>query len=90
LKGNSTDERDNYFTFDWRTVWTPNKKMALTLGALDVLNTAPPLSISTGGSNRGQQFGDVDRYYGPRGRTIYMNASYKFIVWWQSGWLWLR
>ncbi|MFZ4623789.1 MAG: TonB-dependent receptor plug domain-containing protein [Rhodoferax sp.] len=67
-----------YFTFDWQTVWTPNKKWAVTAGVLNLTDKAPPLSISTGGLIRGQQFGYDDRYYDPRGRTFYLNASYKF------------
>jgi iron complex outermembrane receptor protein len=34
--------------------------------------------VSSGGVNRGQQFGFDDRYYDSRGRTAYMNASFKF------------
>jgi iron complex outermembrane recepter protein len=50
----------------------------LTVGALNVFDEKPPLAISNGGLNRGQQFGFDDRYYDSRGRTWYVNASYKF------------
>jgi len=50
----------------------------LTLGILNLFNQDPPFSLSTGGVNKGQQFGYDDRYYDPRGRTYYVNASYKF------------
>lgn len=65
-------------TLDWQTQWTPTKSLALTVGLLNVFDTKPPLSISSGGLNRGQQFGFDDRYYDSRGRTAYVNASYKF------------
>lgn len=67
-----------YVTFDWQTVWTYNKQWSITGGVLNLTNQNPPLSISTSGYNRGQQFGYDDRYYDPRGRTFYVNASYKF------------
>lgn len=67
-----------FATLDLQTVWTPRKDLSLTLGVLNALDVKPPLSISGGGLNRGQQFGFDDRYYDSRGRTIYANASYKF------------
>lgn len=67
-----------YATLDWQTQWTPIKNLALTVGLLNVFDTKPPLSISDGGTNRGQQVGFDDRYYDSRGRTAYVNASYKF------------
>jgi iron complex outermembrane recepter protein len=69
---------DRYLTFDWQTQWTPRKDLSLTVGLLNVFDTPPPLAISTGGLNRGQQFGFDDRYYDSRGRTAYVNVSYKF------------
>lgn len=66
-------------TFDFQTVWSPvGKNWSITAGLLNVFNKAPPFVISTSGTNRGQQFGYDDRYFDSRGRTIYMNASYKF------------
>ena len=67
-----------YFTLDWQTMWTPTKSIALTVGLLNVFNTDPPFSLSTAGINKGQQFGYDDRYYDSRGRTAFVNASYKF------------
>ncbi len=69
---------DTYFSYDWQTVWTPSKSWSLTAGVLNLLDTKPPFVPSTGGTNRGQQFGYDDRYYDPRGRTMYVNASFKF------------
>ena len=67
-----------FATLDWQTSWAPVKSLLLTVGALNVFNNNPPLSISTGGLTRGQQFGYDDRYYDERGRILYANASYKF------------
>ena len=67
-----------YTTLDWQTQWTPMASLGLAVGLLNVFDTKPPLSISTGGLNRGQQFGYDDRYYDSRGRTAYVNANFKF------------
>ena len=67
-----------YYTFDWQTLWNFRKDMSLTAGVLNVFDKAPPLSLATSGTNKGQQFGYDDRYYDPRGRTLYMNLTYKF------------
>lgn len=71
-------EVKRYVTLDWQTQWTPVKSLALTVGLLNVFDTKPPLSISDGGTTRGQQVGYDDRYYDSRGRTAYVSASYKF------------
>lgn len=68
----------NYFTFDWQTVWSFSKNLQFTAGVLNLFDETPPLAISTGGGNRGQQFGYDDRYYDSRGRTLYLNASFRF------------
>ncbi|WP_258194829.1 TonB-dependent receptor [Janthinobacterium sp. PAMC25594] len=67
-----------YSTLDWQTVLTPSKSWVLTAGMLNLADKSPPFVPSTSGANRGQQFGYDDRYYDPRGRTGYLNASYKF------------
>ena len=67
-----------YATLDWQTQWNIQKSFALSVGILNVFNTSPPFTLSTAGTNKGQQFGYDDRYYDPRGRTFYVNASYKF------------
>jgi iron complex outermembrane receptor protein len=67
-----------YITFDLQTQWSPFKNLSLTAGVLNLLDDTPPLAISSTGGNRGQQFGFDDRYYDSRGRTVYLNASYKF------------
>lgn len=68
-----------FYTFDWQTVWSPvGKSWSLTAGVLNLLDKEPPFVVSTGGTNRGQQFGFDDRYFDSRGRTLYVNASYNF------------
>ncbi|MDO8651048.1 MAG: TonB-dependent receptor [Undibacterium sp.] len=67
-----------YTTLDWQTVWNPSKNWSISGGVLNLLDNDPPFVVSTSGSNRGQQFGYDDRYYDSRGRTVYVNASYKF------------
>jgi iron complex outermembrane receptor protein len=67
-----------YVTWDWQTNWSATKNLSLTAGVLNLFDSAPPLAISNGGLNRGQQFGYDDRYYDSRGRTWYLNASYSF------------
>ncbi len=82
--GNITGQEDlrldvkEHFTADWQTTWDFNKNFQFTGGVLNLADTKPPLSISSSGSNRGQQFGFDDRYYDSRGRTWYVNASYRF------------
>lgn len=68
----------SHLTFDWQTVWSFNKNLQFTVGALNITDEKPPLAISTGGNNRGQQFGYDDRYYNSRGRTLYANANFRF------------
>jgi len=68
-----------YFTFDWQTVWSPKgQKWSITAGVLNLTDKAPPFVVSSGGSTRGQQVGYDDRYYDSRGRTFYVNGTYKF------------
>ena len=66
-----------YSTWDAQTVYTSSKNWSLTGGVLNLFDRNPPFvpSTSHGGS---QQFGYDARYYDPRGRTLYVNASYKF------------
>lgn len=82
--GNVTGTEDirlkvkQFATLDWQTSWAVRKDIMLTVGAINLFDTKPPLAVSTGGLNRGQQFGFDDRYYDSRGRTWYINGSYKF------------
>lgn len=65
-------------TFDWQTNWRITKAFSAQFGILNIFDRNPPFSITTGGLNKGQMRGYDDRYYDPRGRTFYVNASYKF------------
>ena len=82
--GNVTGTEDlrlhvrSYATVDWQTEWNPSKQWSINAGILNLFNRNPPLSISNSGLDRGQQFGYDERYYDARGRTLYLNASYKF------------
>lgn len=67
-----------YYTFDWRTSYTWNKALTLTAGVLNLADKKVPLSLTEGGLGKGQMFGYDDRYHDIRGRTFYINASYKF------------
>ena len=67
-----------YYTFDWRTQYTWNKALTLTAGVLNLADKKVPLTLAQGGLLKGQMFGYDDRYYDIRGRTLYLNASYKF------------
>lgn len=65
-----------YTTLDWQTRWKINDRFTLTAGVLNLLDQDPPRSFKTAGG--GQQIGYDDRYYDPRGRTLYANLSMKF------------
>ncbi|MFN6994975.1 MAG: TonB-dependent receptor domain-containing protein [Aquincola tertiaricarbonis] len=67
-----------YYSFDWQSTWAFRKDMSLTLGLLNIFDRDPPFTLSTAGTNKGQQFGFDDRYYDPRGRTLYGNFTYRF------------
>ena len=67
-----------YSTFDWQTQWNPMKNVSINAGVLNLFDRNPPFVVSTSGDNRGHPFGYDDRYYDPRGRTIYANLTYKF------------
>jgi iron complex outermembrane receptor protein len=82
--GNVTGQEDirknvGFFsTLDWQTLWNISGRWSLTAGVLNLTDKSPPFVPSTSGNNRGQQFGYDDRYYDPRGRTAYLNGSFKF------------
>lgn len=68
----------SHYSFDWQTTWTVNKALSAQFGVLNIFDRDPPFSIATGGLNKGFMRGFDDRYYDSRGRTLYLNASYKF------------
>jgi iron complex outermembrane recepter protein len=66
------------YTLDWQTAWQFTPQAQLVLGALNVLDRAPPLIVSNGGIDRSQNFGYDNRYGDPRGRTVYANLNMQF------------
>jgi iron complex outermembrane receptor protein len=67
---------ENYATLDWQTRWNITKSIAATLGVLNLADESPPRSLKSAGG--GQQIGYDDRYYDPRGRTVYVKGEFKF------------
>lgn len=68
----------DHLTVDWQTLWQVSKQLVLHAGVINVFDQDPPLSMTVGGFNQGFQIGYDDRYYDPRGRTLYANLSYRF------------
>ncbi len=68
----------DHLTLDWQTHWRVSQQVNLNLGLINVFDNDPPLSLTVGGFNQGFQTGYDDRYYDPRGRTLYANLTYRF------------
>jgi iron complex outermembrane recepter protein len=66
----------SYATLDWQTQWRFYKGFTLTGGVLNLFDQDPPRSLKSAGG--GQQIGYDDRYFDPRGRTLYANVEFKF------------
>ncbi len=64
-----------YMTLDWQGRYAVNKTMTLTAGLLNAFNRRPPLTLKLDGGN---MVGFDPRYHDGRGRTFYLQASYKF------------
>lgn len=67
---------DKYVTFDFQSRWNITKAINVTLGVLNLGDESPPRSLKSAGG--GQQIGYDDRYYDPRGRTVYVKGEFKF------------
>lgn len=65
---------DDYYTFDWQSRWAVTDWVELTVGALNILDEEPPLSLTA--SNF--QIGYDARFYDPRGRVLFGQLSFKF------------
>ena len=66
-----------WFPVDWQTAWmTPVKGLRLTGGITNLFDKAPSFAIA-GGS--GQVVAYNPQISDPRGRTCYLNASYRFL-----------
>jgi len=60
--------------WDLQTSWKGWKNVTLTLGAKNLLDTNPPKS----NQQNSFQLGFDPSYYDPRGRVVYVQATYKF------------
>jgi iron complex outermembrane receptor protein len=67
-----------YVTLDFQTQYAFKNGLTLTGGILNLLDEDVPLSLAEGGLGKGQMYGYDDRYHDIRGRTFYVNASFKF------------
>jgi iron complex outermembrane receptor protein len=65
---------DPYYTLDWQTSFDVTDWAQLTIGALNLFDEEPPLSLTT--SNF--QIGYDARYYDPRGRVVFGRVEFKF------------
>lgn len=66
---------DSYMTADYQVRYTWNKALKLTAGIINLTNEDPPFTLKTNGAHAK---GFDPRFADPRGRTIYINASYQF------------
>jgi len=67
-----------FITYDWQTTFAPSKSATIAVGMINLTDERPPFVFGQGGANRGQEVGWDGRYYDPRGRTAYLNATLKF------------
>ena len=68
----------DHLTLDWQSRWRLSSQVDVNLGLINAFDNDPPLSLAIGGLNQGFQVGYDDRYYDPRGRTVYINLAYRF------------
>ncbi|RYY73200.1 MAG: TonB-dependent receptor [Gammaproteobacteria bacterium] len=67
----------SYYTVNWQSkLKLLDDKLGLTLGVNNLLDEDPPLSLRTNGA--GHQVGYDPRYADSYGRTVFLQASYKF------------
>ncbi|OFZ86567.1 MAG: hypothetical protein A2V78_15785 [Betaproteobacteria bacterium RBG_16_64_18] len=66
---------DSYMTADYQVRYTWRKNLKLTAGVLNLTDTDAPFTLKTNGAH---SKGFDPRFADPRGRTIYINASYQF------------
>jgi iron complex outermembrane recepter protein len=64
-----------YWTLDWQTRWTLSKRFTLMASIKNLLDKEPPLSLKTVAGN---MVGFDPRYADGRGRTLQLNAQYRF------------
>lgn len=68
----------DHLTLDWQSRWRVSSQLDVNIGLINAFDNDPPLSLAIGGLNQGFQVGYDDRYYDPRGRTVYINLAYRF------------
>ena len=68
----------DHLTLDWQSRWRLSSQVDVNVGLINAFDNDPPLSLAIGGLNQGFQVGYDDRYYDPRGRTVYINLAYRF------------
>lgn len=64
----------DYYTVDWQTSWAAYDWLTVTVGALNLFDKDPPMSLT----DANFQVGYDARYYDPRGRVLFGNVSVKF------------
>lgn len=75
--GETADVRlgvDEYYTFDWQSTWQVTDWVEVNIGALNVFDEDPPLSLTAANF----QIGYDARFYDPRGRVIFGRVSFTF------------
>src|SRR5690606_11739174 len=65
---------DDYFTLDWQSTWRVTDWIELTVGALNLFDEEPPLSLTAANF----QIGYDARFYDPRGRVLFGQLGFKF------------
>ncbi|TAK93104.1 MAG: TonB-dependent receptor, partial [Aquabacterium sp.] len=81
VTGAATDVRmkvSGLTVWDWQTSWRVGQGWQLTAGVINLLDTRPPLTLSSGGAYKGQQLGYDERYYDARGRMLTLEARLSF------------
>lgn len=81
VNGAATDVRLNVSgqtLWDWQTSWRVGQGWQVLVGVINVFDTRPPLTLSSGGAFKGQQLGYDERYYDARGRMLTLEARLSF------------
>ncbi len=65
---------DPYYTVDWQSSWNATDSLEITIGALNLFDEDPPLSLTAANF----QIGYDARYYDPRGRVLFGELSFNF------------
>ena len=77
FNGEEADVRldvDEYLTLDWQSTWNINDWVSVNIGALNLFDEDPPLSLTAANF----QIGYDARFYDPRGRVIFGRVAFRF------------